>query len=76
MVKREETKDKNKWPFFTMRKVTSGIPQESVLRSVLLIFMKDLEKVANNKMTKCAEDTFLFRGLYMSSLKNSERDLY
>ena len=58
MVKREEAKGKNKWSFFTMRKVTSGIPQESVLRSVLLIFMKDLEKVMNNKMTKCAKILF------------------
>lgn len=46
-----------------------------MLRSVLLIFMKDLEKVANNMMMKHAEDTFLSRGLGMSSLKNSERAL-
>jgi len=39
---REETKDKDKWPFFTMSKVTSGIPQQSVLRSVLLVFMTRL----------------------------------
>lgn len=53
-------------PFFTIRKVTSGITHESVLRSVLHIFMKDLEKVVNSKMTKCVEDTFLYRGLGMS----------
>lgn len=29
-LKKKETKDKSKWPLFTMRKVTSGIPQESV----------------------------------------------
>lgn len=66
MAKREETKGKNKLPFFTIRKVTSGITQESVWRSVLHIFMKDLEKVVNSKMTKCVEDTFLSRGLRMS----------
>lgn len=55
--------NKSKWPLFTMRKVTSGIPQESVLRSVLLIFMKHLEKVVNSKMTNCAEDTFLSKRL-------------